>query len=88
MPKAGMIPTKPAAKGIVPVATAVVWRMTFSCGVNGAWKNLGRTAGKTRKIAKPKRADCSDIIDTQPSRKPSYDLGKLVPHLFEGQSRC
>lgn len=30
MPRAGMMPTKPAARGIVPVATAVVWSTTFS----------------------------------------------------------
>lgn len=40
--KAGMIPTSPAASGRVPVATAVVWRTTFSCGVNA---RVGRIAG-------------------------------------------
>jgi len=34
-PRAGMIPTKPAAKGIVPVATDVVWTTMISWGVSG-----------------------------------------------------
>jgi hypothetical protein len=71
IPKAGIIPTSPAANGIVPVATAVVCKMTFSCGVNGAWKKRGKRAGSTRKIANPSRADCKDIIDTQPVRQSS-----------------
>lgn len=38
-PKAGMIPTNPAASGIVPVATAVVCNTTFSWAVNGLSNN-------------------------------------------------
>jgi hypothetical protein len=61
-----MIPTNPAARGIVPVATATVCKMTFSCGVNGFDTRVGKTRGMNLKMAKPSRADCSDIIDTHP----------------------
>jgi len=63
-----MIPTKPAANGMVPVATATVCRMTFSCGVNGfrSGRSLGRAVGRVLRSPKPTRADWRDIIDTQP----------------------
>jgi len=66
--KAGMIPTRPAANGIVPVATATVCSMTFSCGVNGfrSGRSLGRAVGRVLRSPKPTRADWRDIIDTQP----------------------
>jgi hypothetical protein len=68
IPNAGMIPTRPAASGIVPVATATVCNMTFSCGVNGLdrGKSLGKAAGRVLRRPKPTRADWRDIIDTQP----------------------
>ena len=67
--KAGIMPTNPAARGIVPVATATVWRMTFSWGVNGFFigSSFGMAAGRVLRSPKPTRADWRDIIDTQPS---------------------
>jgi hypothetical protein len=53
-PRAGKIPTKPAAKGIVPVATAVVCTTIISWGVRGALS--------IRETKKPMRADCMDIL--------------------------
>lgn len=67
MPKAGIMPTRPAARGMVPVATAVVWSTTFSAVVKG-WK-AGKRRGKrgpSLNIKKPIKADWSDIMDTQP----------------------
>jgi len=48
-PRAGNIPTKPAAKGIVPVATDVVWTTIISWGVSGVLS--------IREIRKPISAD-------------------------------
>ena len=64
--RAGMMPTKPAASGIVPVATAVVCRTTFSCGVRGLVLLKIGHRGMTLKTAKPINADWSDIIEIQP----------------------
>jgi hypothetical protein len=54
---AGRIPTKPAARGIVPVATAVVWIITVVCGVD-----LMREGGRSLDTRKPMRADWRDIL--------------------------
>lgn len=69
-----MIPTSPAAKGIVPVATATVCRMTFSCGVNGfdMGKSLGKAEGRVLRSPKPTRADWRDIMATQPGVRFCY----------------
>jgi hypothetical protein len=72
-----MMPTNPAASGIVPVATAVVCKMTFSCGVKGALNSEGRRVGRMRNMAKPKSADWRDIIETHPvhqSFSPMLDI--------------
>lgn len=47
--RAGKIPTKPAARGIVPVATAVVCTTIISCGLRGL--------GSVLEIKNPMRAD-------------------------------
>ena len=60
-PRAGIIPTKPAARAIVPVATAVVWTTTFSWGVI--------EEAKARESRKPMRADCKDILQQRPRSK-------------------
>jgi hypothetical protein len=61
--KAGIIPTNPAAKGIVPVATAVVCTTMISCALSGR--------GSSREMRKPIRADCKDILQ----RYVGYCLG-------------
>ena len=55
-PNAGKIPTNPAARGIVPVATAVVCTTIISCGVRGV--------GSIREIRNPIKADWIDILLT------------------------
>jgi hypothetical protein len=53
--RAGRIPTNPAARGIVPVATAVVWTTIISCGVRGL--------GNILDTRNPMRADWMDILE-------------------------
>ena len=65
---AGMIPTNPAANGIVPVATAIDWRTMFSAGPKG----VERKGFAALKIAKPRREDWRDIIEIQPVWRPKY----------------
>lgn len=55
--RAGKIPTNPAARGIVPVATAVVWTTIISWGDKGA--------GRVLDIRNPMRADWIDILQNK-----------------------
>lgn len=70
MDNAGSIPTKPAARGMVPVATAVVCTTMFSCGVIGV--------GKKRDSKKPMRADCRDILSAALENSGSVEFGRLT----------
>eukprot|EP00967_Tisochrysis_lutea_P116342 scaffold187257_cov35-Tisochrysis_lutea.AAC.4 len=69
--KAGIMPTKPADRGIVAVATPTVWRTTFSCALSTCAE-----AGQKRNIAKPTTAHCMLPIVTQPVCRPKYMLVK------------
>lgn len=57
--RAGKMPTNPAARGIVPVATAVVCTTMISWGVRGV--------GRVLEMRKPMRADCIDILRAERS---------------------
>jgi hypothetical protein len=54
MRKAGMIPTNPAASGMVAAATATACIITFSATVSGAV--LGQTRCSTFQLPKPSKA--------------------------------
>lgn len=57
---------------ITHVATAVVWRTTFSCGVNGRLNVMNR--GSSLNMPKPRSADWRDILFRgERKRKPSDD---------------
>ena len=68
LPKAGMMPTKPPASGMVAVATETVCSTTFSSGPNDV-SRYGRSSLKT---PKPRMVDCSEPIVTQPVCRPKY----------------
>mmetsp|Transcript_45625 Transcript_45625/g.116749 ORF Transcript_45625/g.116749 Transcript_45625/m.116749 type:complete len:215 (+) Transcript_45625:597-1241(+) len=74
---AGMMPTKPAASGIVAVATAVVCTITFSAALKPAAQPRPRSR---RKKPKPSSADCRLPIVTHPVCRPKY---MLVQHRME-----
>mmetsp|Transcript_31286 Transcript_31286/g.74352 ORF Transcript_31286/g.74352 Transcript_31286/m.74352 type:complete len:234 (-) Transcript_31286:75-776(-) len=69
--KAGMMPTNPAASGMVAVATAVVWTMTFSAASNPRPSPCERRIWKS---PKPSSADCRLPIVTHPVCSPKYML--------------
>mmetsp|Transcript_130175 Transcript_130175/g.259675 ORF Transcript_130175/g.259675 Transcript_130175/m.259675 type:complete len:393 (+) Transcript_130175:320-1498(+) len=70
-PKAGTIPTKPPANGIVAVATLTVCSATFSCGPNGF-----PGPGHNRNMMKPTTAAWMEPIVTQPVCRPKCMLVK------------
>lgn len=70
---AGRIPTNPAARGIVPVATAVVCTTIISCGESGV--------GRMREMRKPISADCMDILrDVSLSWRPRKQVAYMEIH--------